>query len=54
MRLTDRMPYFISGVAYPDCIILGPDSLTKGYEGVRMGGFFGNDWGVKAGEFVWK
>jgi pimeloyl-ACP methyl ester carboxylesterase len=54
MRLTERMPYFVSGVAYPDCMILGPDALTKGVEGVRMAGFFGNDWSVTAGEFVWK
>jgi hypothetical protein len=54
MRLTDRMPYFISGVAYPDCIILGPESLAKGVEGVRAAGFFGNDWSVPSGDFVWK
>jgi hypothetical protein len=54
MRLTDRLPYFVSGVAYPDCIVLGADALTKGVEGVRAVGFFGNDWSVTAGEFVWK
>jgi hypothetical protein len=54
MRLTERMPYFVSGVAYPDCMILGTDALTKGVEGVRMAGFFGNDWSVTSGEFVWK
>ena len=54
MQLTERMPYFVSGVAYPDCIIVGADSLTKGVEGVRMAGFFGNNWTVSDGEFVWK
>ncbi len=53
-RLTDRLPYFVSGVAYPDCIVLGTETLTKGVEGVRAAGFFGNDWSVTEGEFVWK
>jgi dienelactone hydrolase len=54
MRLTDRLPYFVSGVEYPDCLVLGPESLSKGSEGVRVAGFFGNDWGIGSGEFVWK
>jgi hypothetical protein len=54
MRLTERMPYFVSGVGYPDCLVVGAETLTKGYDGVRAAGFFGNDWGVKSGEFVWR
>jgi pimeloyl-ACP methyl ester carboxylesterase len=54
MRLTDRLPYFVSGVEYPDCLVLGPESLSKGSDGVRAAGFFGNDWGIASGEFVWK
>lgn len=53
MRLTDRLPYFVSGVAYPDCILLSAQTLTRGAEGVRAAGFFGRDWGVPAGEWVW-
>jgi hypothetical protein len=34
--------------------VLGADVLTKGVDGVRGAGFFGNDWGVATGEFVWK
>ncbi len=52
MRLTDRLPHFVSGVAYPDCIVMGPEVLTKGAAGVRVAGFFGLDWGVTSGEFV--
>jgi hypothetical protein len=52
MRLTDRLPYFVSGVAYPDCIVLSPKVLTAGAAGVRAAGFFGNDWSVETGEFV--
>src|SRR5262249_20377979 len=53
MRLTDRMPYFISGAAFPDCLVVGPEMLTKGSVGVRVAGFFGHDWSVTSGEFVW-
>jgi hypothetical protein len=54
LRLTERLPYFVSGCAYPDCIVLGPETLAGGSEGVRATGFFGNDWGVPSGEWVWK
>jgi len=53
MRLTDRLPYFVSGVGYPDCIVLGPEVLSEGTEGVRAAGFFGLDWSVDSGSFAW-
>jgi hypothetical protein len=28
--------------------------LVDGSKGVRMAGFFGNDWSVEDGEFAWK
>jgi hypothetical protein len=52
LRLTERLPYFLSGAGYPDCLVLGPEALLRGAEGVRVAGFFGNDWGVSSGEFV--
>ena len=54
LRLTERLPYFLAGVAYPDCIVLGTDVLTRGTAGVRAAGFFGLDWGVASGEFAWE
>jgi dienelactone hydrolase len=54
MRLSDRLPYFVSGVAYPDCIVFDSEILTKGVAGVHAAGFFGNDWRVASGEFVWR
>jgi pimeloyl-ACP methyl ester carboxylesterase len=53
MRLTDRLPYFVSGIAYPDCVLLGSEVWTKGLSGVKAAGFFGNDWTIEHGEFVW-
>jgi hypothetical protein len=52
MRLTDRMPYLLPGVAFPDAIIARTSLLTKGEEGVEAAGFFGLDWRVESGEFV--
>ncbi|MHB8520882.1 MAG: carboxylesterase family protein [Limisphaerales bacterium] len=54
LRLTERLPYFIAGLGYPDCIVIGPDMLTKGIDGVRGAGFFGPDWSVGSGEFAWR
>ena len=53
-RLTNRAPYFISGVAYPDCIVLSPEVLSDRSQGVRCAGFFGLDWKVASGDFAWQ
>lgn len=53
MRLADRLPYFVSGIAYPDCVLMGGEVWSKGLSGVKAAGFFGNDWSVEHGEFVW-
>ena len=52
MRVTDRLPVFLSGVAYPDYTLLSPDVFQRGLDGVRCAGFFGNDWSVERGECV--
>ena len=54
MRVTERCPYFVSGVAYPDLTILTPESPIRGEEGVVVTGYFGHDWSVKSGQFAWK
>jgi dienelactone hydrolase len=54
LRLTERLPYFVSGVAYPDCIVLGPEVLRRGTAGIRVAGFFGLDWSVESGDFAWR
>ncbi len=50
---TERMPYFVSGAGFPDCLVLGADLPTEGFKAVRAAGFFGEDWQVASGEFVW-
>ncbi|HLK56758.1 MAG TPA: prolyl oligopeptidase family serine peptidase [Chthonomonadaceae bacterium] len=53
MRLATRLPIFVSGLAYPDCLVVNAESLSKGTAGVRAAGFFGPDWGVTTGDFIW-
>ena len=54
LRLTNHLPVFVSGVAYPDWVVIDSTMLTKGAEGLRGAGFFGNDWSLKDGESVWR
>ncbi len=54
MRLTDRLPYFVSGVAFPDVTLISPEMLAKGSTGILAAGFFGNDWKVESGDFAWR
>ena len=41
-------PYFVSGVGYPDWIVLGPEILRMGLEGVRAAGYYRADWSPAA------
>ena len=54
LKLTDRVPYFMSGVEFPDCTVFSADALVHGADGARVAGFFGPDWSVEKGEFVWR
>ncbi len=44
MRSTDRLPYFVSGVHYPDWVVFGPSVWSEGTDGVTSAGFFSNAW----------
>ncbi|MGD8395711.1 MAG: prolyl oligopeptidase family serine peptidase, partial [Candidatus Eiseniibacteriota bacterium] len=41
---TDQLPIFVSGVAYPDWVVIGADVLERGLDGVRGAGFFDSAW----------
>lgn len=43
-RGTERLPYFVSGVGYPDYWVLGADAWSRGLAGIRAAGYFGQDW----------
>ena len=53
-RLTERLPYFLSGVAYPDCSIFRAHEAEIADVAIQAAGFFGTDWGLDSGEFIWK
>ncbi len=44
MALTERLPYFVSGVGYPDWAIFGSETLLDGISGVRAAGYFTKTW----------
>ncbi|MBL9121828.1 MAG: prolyl oligopeptidase family serine peptidase [Phycisphaerae bacterium] len=50
--LTMRVPYFVSGVGYPDLCVLHASTLLSGAAGFRAAGFFGNDWSVEKGDWA--
>ncbi len=54
MKATDRLPYFVSGVAYPDCTIFTSEVWKDGLEGIQAAGFFGSDWSIEEGDFAWR
>ncbi|MBI3820923.1 MAG: prolyl oligopeptidase family serine peptidase [Planctomycetes bacterium] len=53
-RTIDRLSYFTSGVAYPDCVVFGPNTKKKDKIGILGAGFFGNDWDIAGGDFAWE
>jgi predicted esterase len=54
LRLSERLPYFTSGVAYPDYLILGAETLTRGADGIWAAGYFGPDWSLRWGVLAWR
>lgn len=47
LAATNRLPYFSSGVGYPEWVVFDP-------KGVLAAGYFGNDWKVESGESAWR
>ncbi len=45
--------YFISGAGFPDLLLFSAAMLRDGPPGVCGVGFFGDDWSLERGEFVW-
>jgi hypothetical protein len=52
MRLTNTRPYLAAGYALPDAIVFSAGA-GKG-SAVKLAGFFGIDWSIESGEFVWE
>ncbi len=54
LRVTERLPYFMAGTGYPDCLVLTPTAWERGGSGVSAAGFFGPDWSVERGDWTWQ
>lgn len=54
MRLTYLVPYLQPGFALPDVTILNRKYLEKGPDGIEAAGYFGLDWSIGSGDFVWQ
>lgn len=53
-RLLTNLPYLLPGNGFPDCLILSSEFIEKEKNGINMAGYFGNDWQVNTGDFIWK
>ena len=53
-RLTEQLPYFVSGVGYPDWVVIGAEMLSEGMGGVRGAGFFRDDWSSLTDDQAWR
>jgi len=54
-RATTFLPYFVSGVGYPDWTVIQGDLALRGLAGVRGAGYFRADWSPELGaEAVWR
>ncbi len=54
MRLTNTRPYLTAGYALPDMIVFDADVGKGSGRGIRSAGFFGLDWSIESGEFIWE
>lgn len=46
--------YLVNGTTFPDVMIFSDGVLNDGISGVKCAGFFGNDWSVEKGDFIWR
>jgi pimeloyl-ACP methyl ester carboxylesterase len=51
-RLLHTIPYWTSGIGYPDLMVVDTGMLEGDQDAVRAAGFFGNDWTIDGGDVV--
>ncbi|MNY59829.1 hypothetical protein D3C86_1963130 [compost metagenome] len=52
MRAAESCQYFHHQAQFPDFMIFSLDFLINGLKGIKLAGFFGNDWSLENGELV--
>ncbi|MFT7032091.1 MAG: pimeloyl-ACP methyl ester carboxylesterase [Cyclobacteriaceae bacterium] len=46
--------YLVNGTSFPDLTLFDDSMMKDGISGIKCSGFFGNDWSVEKGDFVWR
>ena len=46
--------YLDNGTTFPDVMIVSGEVIKEGLTGIEGAGFFGNDWTIGKGEFMWR
>ena len=54
LRATNRLRYFVSGIGYPDLMIVGADALHDGPAAIRAWGYFSPEWKLEGGDVAWR
>jgi pimeloyl-ACP methyl ester carboxylesterase len=54
MKASYANHYLVNGTTFSDVIILNSSVIQDGIDGIEGAGFFGNDWSVENGDFVWR
>jgi len=54
MKATYANLYLENGSTFPDLIIVNSHVIKEGVAGIEGAGFFGNDWSIERGDFVWR
>ena len=54
MKAAYANDYLVNGTRFPDLMIFDDQMMKAGLPGVHCSGFFGNDWSVEKGDFVWR
>ena len=54
MKATYANLYLENGTTFPDLILVNSKVIQEGIPGIEGAGFFGNDWSVEKGDFMWR
>ncbi len=46
--------YFAAGTGFPDLMVVKPEIFSQGLDGIEAAGYFGNNWSIENGSFVWQ
>jgi len=52
MQAADANQYFAGGSGFPDYMVFSLDMLKDGVKGIKVAGFYGNDWRIDKGQQV--